>query len=472
MLDKCENCGHEGLIRDKGGTIAFRVSGPNGPQTKVIRGFEFRQCPMCGVMVPPWDLVERVAADPEVTNLDLDPPTYPEMSMDPPTTSNHVQIARYGTDFWNQCRLERSEVRPSLRGAFLKDAKLGFANLRDADLAGATLSGSTLSSADLTDADLAGANLSDQCVVTTSVPGFGMQSGMMVAERTNLSGAKLNGANLRGANLAHAELSGASLVGATLHDCVLTGASLVGADLSGAELVGADLTGANMTEADCREATLSGCRVYGTSTWGMRLENAEQSGLIITPEGQPEVSVDGIEVAQFVYLLLSNKSIRGVIDSLATRAVLVLGRFSPERKPVLETIRAYLRSIGRVPIVFDFEGPETQDVLETVQTLAFISGMVICDMSDPRSLPEELQAIVPHRAVPIAPLIEEGQKPWGMLAGLKKYSWLLQPFVYQDVGNVTAVLRDEVLPAAIAKAEELAAARAADRPSPECVEPE
>src|SRR5665647_1746971 len=118
VLDKCENCGHEGLIRDKGGTIAFRVSGPNGPQTKVIRGFEFRQCPMCGVMVPPWDLVERVAADPEVTNLDLDPPTYPEMSMDPPTTSNHVQIARYGTDFWNQCRLERSEVRPSLRGAF------------------------------------------------------------------------------------------------------------------------------------------------------------------------------------------------------------------------------------------------------------------------------------------------------------------------------------------------------------------
>lgn len=45
MSDKCENCGHEGLIRDKGGTIALQVSGPDGPQAKVIRGFEFKQWP-------------------------------------------------------------------------------------------------------------------------------------------------------------------------------------------------------------------------------------------------------------------------------------------------------------------------------------------------------------------------------------------------------------------------------------------
>jgi hypothetical protein len=80
MQDKCESCGHEGLIQAKGGTIAFQVTSLDGPQGKVIRGFEFWQCPVCGLMVPPWDLVRRVASDPAVTNLDLDPPVYPDMS--------------------------------------------------------------------------------------------------------------------------------------------------------------------------------------------------------------------------------------------------------------------------------------------------------------------------------------------------------------------------------------------------------
>lgn len=41
MQDKCESCGHEGLIQAKGGTIAFQVTSLDGPQGKVIRGFEF-----------------------------------------------------------------------------------------------------------------------------------------------------------------------------------------------------------------------------------------------------------------------------------------------------------------------------------------------------------------------------------------------------------------------------------------------
>lgn len=219
------------------------------------------------------------------------------------------------------------------------------------------------------------------------------------------------------------------------------------------------MTGANLTGADCSGAKLSGCHVYGVSTWGLKLEGAEQSSLVITPEGEPEISVDGIDIAQFIYLLLSNRKIRDVIDSVTSKAVLVLGRFSPERKAILEAIRKHLRASGYVPIIFDFDGPESQDVNETVKTLAFMSGMVICDITDPRSTPQELQAFVEQRAIPTATLIQNGQEPWGMLEGLRKYPWFLPTYTYQDISDVATVLRDRILPDAKAKSEELRAAR-------------
>jgi len=43
--------------------------------------------------------------------------------------------------------------------------------------------------------------------------------------------------------------------------------------------------------------------------------------------GEPVITVDNIEVAQFIYLLLNNRAICNVIDAIASKAVLILGRF-------------------------------------------------------------------------------------------------------------------------------------------------
>jgi hypothetical protein len=50
-----------------------------------------------------------------------------------------------------------------------------------------------------------------------------------------------------------------------------------------------------------------------------------------------------IDVAQFIYLLLKNKNVRHIIDTITSKVVLILGRFTPDRKPVLEAIREELR---------------------------------------------------------------------------------------------------------------------------------
>jgi hypothetical protein len=63
--------------------------------------------------------------------------------------------------------------------------------------------------------------------------------------------------------------------------------------------------------------------------------------LVVTSEDQPAITVDNIEVAQFVYLLLhnqKNQKIRGVIDTITSKTVLILGRFTDERKAVLDAL--------------------------------------------------------------------------------------------------------------------------------------
>ena len=69
-------------------------------------------------------------------------------------------------------------------------------------------------------------------------------------------------------------------------------------------------------------------------------EEAEQKNLVITPQGEPEITADNIEVAQFVYLLLHNEKLHGIIDTITSKVVLILGRFTPERKAVLDATDA------------------------------------------------------------------------------------------------------------------------------------
>ena len=100
---------------------------------------------------------------------------------------------------------------------------------------------------------------------------------------------------------------------------------------------------------------------------------------MITPEDESAIHVDNLEVAQFVYLLLNNDKIRDVIDTIGKKAVLILGRFTTDRKAVLDAIREALRNSGYLPILFDFEKPGTRDTHETIVTLAGMVRFIIAD---------------------------------------------------------------------------------------------
>jgi hypothetical protein len=182
----------------------------------------------------------------------------------------------------------------------------------------------------------------------------------------------------------------------------------------GAMLVDTDLTGADIT----------GCRIHGVSAWGLKLEGTKEQNLVITKQDEPDVTVDNIEVAQFIYLMLHNQKIRDVIDTITSKAVLILGRFTDERKAVLDALREQLRKRNYLPILFDFSVPATRDITETISLLARMARFVVADITDAKSIPQELAAIVPDLpSVPVQPLLLEGSAEYGMFEHFRRYPW-------------------------------------------------
>ena len=366
----------------------------------------------------------------------LDKPDYASFMANP----QHLAKLKRGTRAWNKWRGANRDVQTNLykadlSGAPLSKADLTFANLGEANLSGADLSRAKLIGAILREADLSGANLSE--------------ANLSRADLTlvNLSDANLNKANLSGVNLAEANLSFANLSAANLSVANLVGADLSGANLSEANLSGVTLYRAALVQTNLVKAVLSDCHIYGMSAWDVNLDGAIQSNLVITPEDQPQIQVDNLQVAQFIYLLLNNQNVREVIDTIGRKGVLLLGRFTGGRMAILDRLREELRNRGFLPMVFNFDKPETKDFTETVRLLAGLSYFVIADITNPKSAPLELQATVPECMVTFVPILEKGEEPFTMLRDLwiKHRDWVLDPIRYPSIDRLVEVLDKEII---------------------------
>lgn len=223
-------------------------------------------------------------------------------------------------------------------------------------------------------------------------------------------------------------------------------------------MTAANLEGATVVSTICVRAVFTECRIYGLSAWDLQLDDTQQKNLIIAPSGAPMVTVDNLEVAQFIYLLLNNKRVRQVIDTVTSKVVLILGRFTTERKEILEAIRDSLRTHDYLPVLFDFDRPINRDITETVSTLAHMARFIIADITDAKSIPQELMAIVPSLpSVAVQPLLLASQQEYGMFEHFKRFPWVLDTVLYQDQETLLRSLESTVILPAEQKAKELIA---------------
>lgn len=355
-----------------------------------------------------------------------------------------LEMLKQNVSIWNDWRQRNRSTDIDLRQADLREARLRGVDLSHADLENADLIGVDFSFADLREANLCGTKL----------------------VRSNFTGANLTNANLREAILTRANFHNAKLIEANLFGCSLYLANLDDANFSGANLERVDFSGAHLIHTVIDHAKISGSKVYGVNVWDLQGEFTEQKDLVVNPPGHPVITVDNIKVAQFIYLILNNKEIRNVINTLTSKSVLILGRFAlPERKTVLDELRSKLREYDLLPIVFDFDRPTNRDYTETVQTLASLSLFVIVDVTNPKSTPLEMEATVKQFKIPYLPIIDlsADPKPFAMMIDSQNsYHWVLQTFGYHSKEELLENIESAIINRALEKHNELREQKAAE----------
>jgi len=276
---------------------------------------------------------------------------------------------------------------------------------------------------------------------------------------TNLCQARMQRLHLEQANFHQAILAKANLSGAHLEDANFCRTDMYETNFRNAHLNRANLQGVQMVRTKLAGADLSQCNVYGLSAWDLEFGESRKKQVNQTQElivryrpsyvrrasddKLEKVNVEGVDLAAFMHLTLNNRNISRIIEAAGRKWVLLLGRFT-QRKRVLKAIAKVLKEQHLIPIIFDFPPPEKRDLIETVMLLAGMSRGVIVEITNPRSTPMELQAIVSSYGVPVWPIIKEGAKEFATFSGLRKFPWVHQPIQYRTSRDLIKELQEVI----------------------------
>ncbi len=259
--------------------------------------------------------------------------------------------------------------------------------------------------------------------------------------KSDLSNCNLQNTTFDHSDLEYAFLLNSDLGNSSFQYCQMEGVNLSATNLyktnfCGSKLLKSWLNWARMIETNFKLCDLSFSRIYGASIWSVELEGAKQNDIIITKPDDSIISIDNIELAQFIYLILNNSKVKNVIDTLTSKVVLILGRFKPNRKRVLEQIKSELRTRGFIPMIFDFEKPQSRDYIEPVITISQLSKFIIADFTEPKIVLEEVPIILSACVVPMVPIISNKESiPTTLLNNRIKYNSLTDTIVYSDPIN-------------------------------------
>lgn len=324
-------------------------------------------------------------------------------------TEEHKAILKGGTKKWNEWRNENPKLTPSLRDVeFVRefgDPK-DFYNLpefENADFSNADLHMSSLRNCMFHNCCFDGAKITFADLVDTYFHSCSFKNVNMRV--TKIGSAIFNNCTFEASDLSYCSAEDTSFAGSRFTDTILEHINFVSSDFS--------------------NTVMKDCHVYGISSWDLNMENSVQNNIVISKEDQPLITVDSIELAQFLYLMINNAKLRNIIDTITSKVVLILGNFSADRKKVLDEIRERLREYDLIPVMFDFEKPDSRTFTETVHTLAHMSRFIIADLSSARSIPHELATIIPRLpSIEFYPIILKGENEYGMFEDFKVYPWM------------------------------------------------
>jgi uncharacterized protein YjbI with pentapeptide repeats len=347
----------------------------------------------------------------------------------------HVEIIGKGAEVWNNWRKGNPKVIPDLSNfAFT----YSFSNVPD-------LNGVDLSYANLSGSDIAGP---DRDWPGETAPTF---------ENSNFEYADLRNISMFRTFFSNANLRNANFSGANITSVGFKGADLSYADFSKAKLERVGFADAYLSQTNFEDATLIDVQIPNVKSWSPKTnEGTVASGIEVISRKDITASIDDLELASFLNLLLNSDKLRRLLNVVTEKVVLILGRFTDKRKELLDAIRSELRNREFVALVFDFEGPTRRDLTETISLFAHLSRFVVADITDAKSIPQELQAVVPNLpSVIFQPILQEDMKEYAMFEHFRRYEWVLPIFLYKNERHLISSLDNKIILPALTKSDEL-----------------
>lgn len=207
------------------------------------------------------------------------------------------------------------------------------------------------------------------------------------------------------------DFSRADFSGTTFRNTRFNKTIMTGATFTGASFINCNLNRVNLAEADFQVREISDTVIYGLSAWDLTVgEDTKQSNLVIEKSyelysdlvghGIVPLTVDDIEIAQFVYYLSNHKKLRNTLNVLNEKGVLLLGGFRDGGLERLYRLRDWFRQRGYTAMIFDFARPDNLSLTETVVTMGGLAKFIVADLTGP-SVPHELASVLAQIKKPV-----------------------------------------------------------------------
>jgi len=380
--------------------------------------------------------------------------------------TQHLDMLQQGGKVWNRWRETVGELEPDLSGANLKgsdlrnfdlrgvnlmeanlrDVKFHWANLHQAHLRKADLRGAIFVETDMSEANLCWSDLRETSFRRVNLRNADLSWANV--KDASLREVNLQQANLRNTDFRCAMLRETDLNHADLREAYLSSAEFIDVNLEGADLREADLRGAHLLKANVKHANLSESHIYGISAWELTIdETTNQRDLVLTDWDEPTITIDGFNVAQFMYLFLHTPQIPSIFETVTSQIVLIVGRFGAERKAVLDRLRGALRERNYLPVLLDAKKPERQKFSTLLTVLGHVSRCILADFTQPQTMLEAAECLAAATTAPFLPMLgaDAVQEP-SLLPRLRaQHPHILPTFTYATIGDLSTIFEQQTL---------------------------
>ncbi len=351
----------------------------------------------------------------------------------------------YGYVKWSKWRKDNKVITPNLENANLNKIELLRYDFNNANFKGAQLKESKIIDCEFISANLENVNLENaNCVFSNFTNATLNNANFCSAELINTTMINCNCINSKflsvsmvqnlagGSNFSFSDFTGSKIITTNLIDC----------NLQETKFIDCYLNGSNLSRSNLNKSIIKNTTVYAISTWDISTEDSLQENLTITNHyNNFDLTVDDLEIANFINLISNNNKVANAIDNISSKIVLILGRFTPERLDVLNHIKLVLKRKNYVPILFDFEKPSQRDLTETIGLIGRMSKFVVADLTEAKSIPQELSELIPNNpSLTIYPIISKGNKEYSMIEHWKSYPWVKEIYEYENKSELDHLL--------------------------------